>query len=97
MHGLALARNVTNGNVPMEGVAAPGVAVVNAYPAGTSAGIEAAMGNVTGSANYTIDTSTAGTVIFQVNGAATLATCSVTYVQAAAGSVPTITALETGC
>ena len=97
VHGLALARNITNGSVPMEGVAAPGVAVVNAYPAGTSAGIEAAMGNVTGSANYTINTATAGTVIFQVNGAATLATCSVTYVEAGVGGVPTITAAEGGC
>ena len=94
VHGLALARTVTNGNVDLEGVAAPGVAVVNSYPAGTALGIVAAIGNTE---NYTIDTSVAGTVIFQVNGSATPATCSVTYVAAAAGSVPTISSNEAGC
>ena len=94
VHGLALARTVTNGNVDLEGVPAPGVAVVNSYPAGTAAGIVAAIGNTE---NYTIDTSVAGTVIFQVNGSATPATCAVTYVAAAAGSVPTISSNEAGC
>ncbi len=95
VHGLALARNQTGatGNVALEGVAA-GVDTVNGYPAGTSAGIVAAIGNTEA---YTIDTATAGTVIFQVIGAATLATCSVTYVAAAANSVPTITSNEAGC
>ena len=100
VHGLALARNTPNGNVDLEGAAddaAPAggeVAVVNLYPAGTALGIQDAIGNTE---NYTIDTSTAGTVIFQVNGATTLATCSVTYVAAAAGFPPTITSNETGC
>ena len=91
VHGLALARN-NPATVDLEG--APGITVVNSYPAGTAAGIVAAIGNTD---NYTVDTSTAGTVIFQVNGAATPATCSVTYVAAAAGSVPTITPAEGGC
>ena len=95
VHGLALARNQTGatGNVALEGVAA-GVDTVNGYPAGTAAGIVAAIGNTEA---YTIDTSTAGTVIFEVNGAATLATCSVTYVAAAANSTPSITSNEVGC
>jgi MSHA pilin protein MshA len=96
VHGLALARNQTGatGNVALEGVPG-GVAVVYGYPAGTSAGVVAAISNTE---NYTVDTSTAGTVIFQVNGATTLATCSVTYIQAAsAGAVPTITSNEAGC
>ena len=42
--------------------------------------------------SYTIDATTAGTVIFEVTGATTLATCSVTYVAAVAGEPPTITA-----
>lgn len=94
VHGLALARQVNNGNVELEGVPAPGVAVVNAYPAGTTAGIVAAIGNTE---NYIIDTSTVGTAIFQVNGATDPATCSVTYIAAAVGSVPTITSNEAGC
>ena len=91
VHGLALARN-NPATVDLEGAA--GVTIVNSYPAGTAAGIVAAIGNTE---NYTIDTGTAGTVVFQVNGAATLANCSVTYVAAAVGSVPTITPDETGC
>jgi MSHA pilin protein MshA len=95
VHGLALARNQTGatGNVALEGVPA-GVDTVFGYPAGTAAGIVAAIGNTE---NYTIDTSTAGTVLFQVNGATDPATCAVTYVAAASGSVPTITSNEAGC
>jgi len=100
VHGLSLARNTPNGNVDLEGAsddAAPAggeVAVVNAYPAGTSLGIVDAIGNTE---SYTIDTSTPGTVIFQVTGAATLATCSVTYVAAVVGSAPNITFSDAGC
>lgn len=101
VHGLSLARNTPNGNVDLEGAAddaAPAggeVAVVNSYPAGTALGITDAIGNLE---NYTPDYSTAGTVIFQVNGATTIATCSVTYVAAAAaGLPPTITSSEAGC
>jgi MSHA pilin protein MshA len=95
VHGLALARLQTGatGNVALEGAPA-GVDTVYGYPAGTAAGIVAAIGNTE---NYTIDTSTAGTVIFQVNGATDPATCSVTYVQAAINNVPTITPLDGGC
>ena len=98
VHGLALARQVTNGNVELEGVASPGVAVVLAYPAGTAPGIVAAIGNTE---NYNIDTSTAGTVVFKVRGSADEATCSVTYKEAAAANVPpnvpAISSAEGGC
>jgi MSHA pilin protein MshA len=101
VHGLSLARNTPNGNVDLEGAAddaAPAggeVAVVNSYPAGSALGIKDAIGNID---NYTVDDTTAGTVIFQVTGATTLATCSVTYVASAgAGLPPTITSAETGC
>ncbi len=94
VHGLSLARNVTNGTVLLEGAPGGDVAVVNAYPAGTIAGIGDAIGNTE---SYTIDSATAGTVIFQVTGATTLATCSVTYVAAVAGEPPTITSAEGGC
>lgn len=91
VHGLALARN-NPATVDLEGAA--GVTIVNSYPAGTAAGIVAAIGNTE---SYTIDTATAGTVSFQVAGAATLATCHVRYVAAGVGGVPTITSDETGC
>ncbi len=94
VHGLALARNVTNGTVLLEGAPGGDVAVVNGYPGGTTAGIGDAIGNTD---SYTIDTATPGTVIFQVTGAATLATCAVTYLEAGVGGVPTITSNEAGC
>jgi len=96
VHGLALARNQTGatGNVALEGVAA-GVDTVNGYPAGTALGIQAAIGNTD---NYTI-TAAGGTVTFKVTGAAGAGAtdCSVSYTAAAAGSVPTIAAVETNC
>lgn len=94
VHGLSLARNSPNTPVLLEGAPGGDVAVVNGYPTGAIAGIGDAIGNTD---SYTIDTATAGTVIFQVTGAATLATCSVTYVEAGVGGVPTITSNEAGC
>jgi MSHA pilin protein MshA len=99
VHGLALARQVNNGNVDLDGAAddvAPvggEVAVVNAYPAGSTLGIVDAIGNTE---NYSI-TAAGGTVVFAVTGATTPANCSVTYTEAAAGGVPTIASDETGC
>jgi MSHA pilin protein MshA len=93
VHGLALARNTADGDpISLEGV---DVIIKRAYPAGTANGIANAL---TTTAGYTLDTSTAGTVVFQVNGAANLPTCSVTYVEpTAAGLAPTITSLTAGC
>jgi len=98
VHGMALARSGTlvggTGNVDLEGATGGIVAVVNFYPAGSADGIQDAIGNTE---SYTIDSGTPGTVVFQVTGAATLANCSVTYVAAAVGNVPTITSDDTGC
>jgi MSHA pilin protein MshA len=100
VHGLALARNVQNGNVDLEGAnddalpAGGEVAVVNSYPAGSALGIQDSIGNTE---NYTI-TVVGTTVTFTVNGAATPANCSVTYTGAAtAGAVPLIVPDESGC
>ena len=88
VHGLALARNQTGatGTVDLEGAT---IDTVHGYPAGTAAGIEAAIGNTE---NYTI-THAGGVSTFKVIGASgTGATdCAVIYTQpAAAGAVPTI-------
>jgi MSHA pilin protein MshA len=93
VHGLALARNTADGGtISLEGV---NVTIQRAYPAGTANGIANAL---TTTAGYTLDTSTAGTVVFQVNGAANLPTCSVTYVEPTGpGLAPTITSLTGGC
>lgn len=97
VHGLALARNQTGatGNVALEGVPA-GVATVFGYPAGSAAGIEAAIGNTE---SYT-KTAAGGTMVFKVIGAsgAGATDCSVSYTQAAAaGDVPVIVANENNC
>lgn len=100
VHGLSLARNVTGtpatpAPVDLEGASGGTVDVIYGYPAGSAGGIVDAIGNIE---SYSLNTSTAGTVIFQVTGATDLATCSVTYVQpTAAGSPPTITSAEAGC
>jgi len=100
VHGLALARNVTNGNVELEGAidndssGTGEVAVVNSYPAGSALGIQDAIGNTE---NYNI-TVAGTTVTFTVNGAATPATCFVSYTEvASAGQVPLIQFDDDGC
>jgi MSHA pilin protein MshA len=67
------------------------VDMVYGYPAATAAGIVAAAGLSTSNDKVTLDTSTAGTVVIQVNGAAALANCSITYV-AATGATTAATA-----
>ena len=100
VHGLSLARSGTlpggSGDVALEGAIGGVVAVVNLYPAGTADGIVDAIGNTE---SYTITYPTATSVIFKVTGAAGAGAtdCSVTYVEAAAGSVPTITPSELNC
>ncbi|MGQ0586747.1 MAG: prepilin-type N-terminal cleavage/methylation domain-containing protein [Gammaproteobacteria bacterium] len=90
VHGLALARSATGatGTVNLDGVTV--VDVVFGYPAGTAAGITAALSS--------LDTSTysaayaGGVATYQVVGAATPAQCQVTYTApAAAGSIGVVT------
>lgn len=95
VHGLALARNVNNGTVDLEGASGGSVTVALAYPTGDADGIVDSIGNTD---SYTKVYPVAGTVQFQVNGATDMATCGVTYVQpVAAGNPPTITPAEAGC
>lgn len=80
VHGMALARNVNNGVLSLEGST---VTIVNGYPAASAAGIEAAMVNVDAS---TFNVAHAGGVTtVTVVGASTPANCSVTYTEAIAG------------
>jgi MSHA pilin protein MshA len=66
--------------------------MVNKYP---SAANIAALAGVTGTGYAATVAGTTATV--QVSGAATPASCQVTYLEAAAGAAPTITATNTGC
>lgn len=76
VHGLALARNIGTGTVPLEG---GNVAVTSGYPNASAAGIEAAVLNMDG---YNSDhTTVAGSSIFRP-GTDTTTNCRVIYVQA---------------
>jgi len=94
VHGMALARNVTSGNLTLEGQT---VAIVNSYPAATAGGIQAAMVN--------LDTSTfgiahgSGVTTVTMLGAGTPANCSVTYTEPANPGDPGVVsaATTTGC
>jgi MSHA pilin protein MshA len=104
----ALVRNQTgsSGSVTVDGVS---ISTVYGYPAANTAGngaggIVDAAGLDTSSSNNDAVTvaagsgSTAGGVLIQVNGAASLSTCQVSYVPpAAANSTPTIALTTTGC
>ncbi|MGH8806740.1 MAG: type II secretion system protein [Noviherbaspirillum sp.] len=71
------------------------VDMVNRYPAATDAGILAAAQLAAGTDAITI---TAGPpYLVQVNGAPTLATCSVSYTAAPANGSPTIVLSTAGC
>lgn len=90
-HSVGLAQGVNAGNIDMEGQA---VTLVNTYPAGTAAGIQAALQDTTG---FTV-ASAAGVTTFSSTGAAVAATCQVVYTQAAAaGAAPVITSDTTDC
>lgn len=93
VHGLAEAQNVVTGNVTTP---SGNIAVINSYPTGAAAGIQAAIQQTNG---YTFAAGGVGTAAtFQVVGAATPANCVASYTQAAAGGVPTIPpATTTGC
>ncbi|MDF1796181.1 MAG: prepilin-type N-terminal cleavage/methylation domain-containing protein [Coxiellaceae bacterium] len=70
------------------------VTLANGYPAGTAAGIGAAISGLSGfSSSYSGTTAT-----FQATGATTATECQVTYVGSTAADVPpVITATTTGC
>jgi MSHA pilin protein MshA len=90
VHGLALARNATGatGTVQLDG--ATTVDVVYGYPAGTAAGITAAL-SALDAGSYTA-TYAGGVATYQVVGAATPAQCQVTYTApAASGAIGVVT------
>jgi len=98
-HGVKLAIGSTAGtSVPadrFEGVGSAVTDVLN-YPAGTAAGIGALVDDAGG--DFTVDTTTGGTVLWQYTGATTATSCQVSYVQSAsAGSPPTIVVTTTSC
>ena len=85
---LASGGNSSTTSVTLEGTS---VALANGYP--TLAGIlTAAQIN---SSDYTTDTT--GPTTVQVSGAATAASCQVSYAEAASGGAPTITVTTSGC
>lgn len=94
VHGLALARNQTGatGTVDLEGAT---INVVFGYPAGSAAGIEAAIGNLD---NYG-KAHAGGVSTFKVVGSSGAAgECAVVYTQsAAAGAPPVIVSDENNC
>jgi MSHA pilin protein MshA len=72
------------------------VDMVFGYPAATAAGIQAAA--QIDASDFTIDTSTAGTVLIQATGATTLASCQASYEAAADASTPPVIGSTTsGC
>lgn len=79
VHGLALARGVTTGTVPLEG---SDVDVAGGYPAATATGIEATVLNLEGFRRA----HSAGVSSFRPNSLAADSACVVTYTQAT-GSV----------
>ena len=71
------------------------VTMINRYPTGNAAGIAAALQDLSG---FTPDYSTAGTALFQSDGASTATSCQVSYVQSAgSGAGPTVTATTSDC
>jgi len=71
------------------------VDMVNKYPAATAAGILAAAQIV--AANDGVTIAAGPPLLVQINGAATLATCSVSYTAAPANGSATITPDTSGC
>jgi MSHA pilin protein MshA len=84
--------SATTARVTLEGQA---VALTNGYP--TAAGIVVAANLNAANDNVTITTASPTTTI-DINGATTLATCRISYTEAAAaGAAPTIAVVKTGC
>ncbi|WP_421858256.1 type II secretion system protein [Marinobacter salarius] len=72
------------------------IAMVFGYPAATAAGIQSASQISTD--DFTVDTSTAGTLLVQATGATAAANCQVSYVApTAAGDAPVITVDASDC
>ena len=83
----------TGGTTNMDGTS---ITMANQYPDGTATGIIAAA--QLSAANDSITISGANPVIITINGAATPATCIISYTPATAGPVaPLITPTTTGC
>jgi MSHA pilin protein MshA len=99
VHGMALARNVTNATaasnaITLEGT---GIAIVEGYPAAAADGVIAALVNLD-TATYTLVPATpaAGSITVRVVGASNPAGCSVFYTQPAApGTAGTVTVSPT--
>lgn len=94
--GRALAGAGQCGNAaPQVNMDGTSVDIVNRYPAATAAGIVAAAQL---NAAYDGLTIVAGNpILIEVNGATTLATCSVSYTAATAAAAPVIQVTTTGC
>lgn len=92
--GLVAAGTCGNGTpqVNMDGTL---VNIVNRYPAATAAGIVAAA--QLGAATDGLTIVAGNPILIEVNGATTLATCSVSYTAATAAAAPVITVTTTGC
>lgn len=95
VHGMALARGVNNGTVDLEGQA---VVVVNGYPEASPGGMGLALLNLD-SATYAVTYPAADQMRIEIVGAATQASCFVTYNEppAAGSSAVVATPTTTGC
>lgn len=98
-HADALVKNLT-ASVTLEGSV---INLVNLYPSvddtvatlGTNDIVLAAQLTIT---DYTVAAATtASSLVLQAKGAATPASCQITYTEAAANSSPTISIVDTGC
>jgi MSHA pilin protein MshA len=93
----ALIRGATaaTGTVAVDGAT---IDVVWGFPAATAAGIVAAAGLSAGDDKVTLDTSVAGQITIQMNGATALANCKVTYIAATSATVPASSSIDvTNC
>ena len=90
----ALIRDATaaTGTVTVDGAT---IDVVWGFPAATAAGIVAAAGLSAGGDKLTLDTSVAGQITIQMNGATALANCKVTYIAATSGTAPASSSIDT--
>ncbi len=89
----ALIRGATGatGSVVVDGAT---IDTVWGFPAATAAGIVAAAGLSAGDDKLTLDTTVAGQITIQMNGATTLANCKVTYVAATSATVPASSSVD---
>lgn len=85
VHGLAMARGTTNGNIDLEGQA---VKVVNAYPEASNAGIGVSVLNLQG---FTPTAGTGKVTYTTQNAPASSTHCYVEYAEAPAGGAATVT------